>query len=147
MPAEENKAIARREIEDLFNHTGSLDAAEEIYAPDYVGHDPTQPEDIHGVEAGKQFAATYRSAFPDLTCTVEDQIAEGDKVATHFSAYGTHQGETEELGPPTGNRVEITGISMERFSEGKVVEAWDNFDALGMMQQLGFIPEPEQAGS
>jgi predicted ester cyclase len=119
MPAEENKAIARREIEELFNHTGSLDAAEEIYVPDYVGHDPTQPEDIHGVEAAKQFAATYRSAFPDLTCTVEDQIAEGDKVATRFSAYGTHQGETEELGPPTGNRVEITGISMERFSEGK----------------------------
>jgi steroid delta-isomerase-like uncharacterized protein len=137
----ENKAIARREIEELFNHTGSLDAAEEIYAPDYVGHDPTQPQDIHGVEEAKQFAATFRRAFLDLTCTVEDQIAEGDKVVTRFSAHGTHQGDTEALGPPTGNRVEITGISIERFSEGKVVEAWDSFDALGMMQQLGHIPE------
>jgi len=143
--SEENKAIARREIEELYNHTGSLDAAEEIYAPDYVGHDPTLPEDVHGAEAARQFATTYRSAFPDLTCTIEDQIAEGDKVATRFSAYGTHQGETEELGPPTGNRVEITGVSIERFSEGKVVEAWDNFDALGMMQQLGFIPGSEQS--
>jgi predicted ester cyclase len=78
MPAEENKAIARREIEELYNHTGNLDAANEIYAPDYVGHDPTLPEDLHGVEAARQYAATFRSAFPDLTCTIEDQIAEGE---------------------------------------------------------------------
>jgi predicted ester cyclase len=86
-----------------------------------------------------------RRAFPDLTCTIEEQIAEGDKVATRWKGRGTHQGETEELGPPTGNRMEVTGISIERFSEGKVVEAWDSFDALGMMQQLGLIPSPEEA--
>jgi steroid delta-isomerase-like uncharacterized protein len=142
MSVEENKAIVRREIEELFNHTGNLDVAEEVYAPGFVGHDPTMPEDLQGVEAAKQFAATFRSAFPDLTCTIEDQIAEGDKVVTRWSASGTHQGETEELGPPTGNRMEITGISIERLSDGKVVESWDNYDALGMMQQLGHIPEP-----
>src|SRR5215210_926317 len=108
MSTEENKAIARREIEELYNHTGNLDAADEIYAPDYVGHDPTLPEDLHGVEAGRQHAATFRSAFPDLTCTIEEQIAEGDKVVTRWIGSGTHQGETQELGPPTGNRVEIT---------------------------------------
>jgi steroid delta-isomerase-like uncharacterized protein len=121
--SEENKAIACREIEELYNHTGNLDVADEIYAPDFVGHDPTLPEELHGVEAARQFAASMRSAFPDLTCTIEDQVAEGDKVVTRFRAHGTHQGETEELGPPTGNRVEITGITIERFSEGKIVES------------------------
>ena len=147
MSAEENKAIARREIEELFNHTGNLDVADEIYAPDYVGHEPTQPEDVHGVEGARQFAAAMRSAFPDLTCTIEDQVAEGDKVVTRWTGRGTHQGETEEMGPATGKRMEITGISIERVSEGKVAESWDNYDALGMMQQLGMIPEPQQAES
>jgi len=146
--SEENKALVRREIEEMFNHTGNLDAAEEIYAPDFIGHEPTTPEDIHGVEGVKQFAAAYRNAFPDLTCTIEDQLAEGDKVATRFRASGTHQGEMEELGPPTGNRVEVTGITIERFSEGKVVESWEHFDALCMMQQLAHISEAgQQVGS
>ncbi len=147
MSAEENKAVARREIQELFNHTGDLAAADEIYAPDYVGHDPTTG-DIRGVESAKQFAAAYRQAFPDLEATIEDQIAEGDKVVSRFSARGTHQGETEEFGPPTGNRVETSGITIERFEGGKIAEDWTQYDALGMMQQLGLIPEPgQQAGS
>jgi predicted ester cyclase len=68
-------------------------------------------------------------------------------VVTRWTARGTHQGETEEMGPATGKRMEITGLSMERFSEGKVAESWDNYDALGMMQQLGMIPEPQQVES
>jgi len=143
--SEENKALVRREIEELFNYTGNLDVAEEVYASGYVGHDPTIPEGIHGVEGARQFAAGMRSAFPDLSCTIEEQIAEGDKVVSRWRATGTHQGETEEMGPPTGNRMEITGISIERISEGKVVEGWDNYDAMGMMRQLGFIPSPEEA--
>ena len=142
--SEENKALVRREIEELFNHTGNLDVAEEVYGPDFVSHDPTMPEDLRGIEEARQFAAGMRSAFPDLTCTIEDQVAEGDKVVTRWRASGTHQGETEGLGPPTGNRMEMTGISIERLSEGKVVESWDNYDAMGMMQQLGFIPSPEE---
>jgi predicted ester cyclase len=69
-------------------------------------------------------------------------VAEGDKVTTRFRDQGTHQGETEELGPPTGNRMEITGIFISRIVDGKIMEDCTNFDALGMMQQLGFIPEP-----
>jgi steroid delta-isomerase-like uncharacterized protein len=145
MSEEENKALVRREIEELFNHTGSLDVVEEVYAPDFIGHDPTMPEAINGIEGARQFAAGMRSAFPDLTCTIEDQIAEGDKVVSRWSASGTHHVETEEMGPATGNRMEITGISIEQISEGKVVESWDNYDAMGMMQQLGFIPSPEEA--
>ena len=144
MSTEENRAVALRELEELYNQGGNLDAAEEIYTPDFVGHEPAVG-DIRGVEGAKQFAASMRQAFPDLSCTVEDQVAEGDKVVTRWSARGTHQGETEDLGPATGNRMEITGISIERFSDGKVAESWDNYDAMGMMQQLGLVPEPEQA--
>jgi steroid delta-isomerase-like uncharacterized protein len=146
MSTEENKAVTRREIEELFNQGGNLDVADEIYAPDYVGHEPTFG-DVRGVEAAKQFAADMRQAFPDLESTIEDQVAEEDKVVTRFRTRGTHQGETEDFGPPTGNRVEVTGITIERFSGGKIVEDWTNFDALGLMQQLGLIPEPEQGGS
>ena len=137
--SEENKAVARREVEELYAR-GNLDAAEEIYAPNYVGHDSTSG-DIRGIEGAKQFAATFRQAFPDLQPTVEDQVAEGDKVVTRFSARGTHQGETEEFGSPTGNRVEVTGITIERFADGKVAESWDHYDALGLMQQLGLVPQ------
>src|SRR5215216_1787210 len=78
--SEENKALVRREEEELFSGS-NLDVADEIYAADYVGHDPSNPEDVRGLEAAKQAAADYRKAFPDLRVTVEDVIAEGDKVA------------------------------------------------------------------
>jgi steroid delta-isomerase-like uncharacterized protein len=144
--AEENRAVVRREMEELFNHTGNLDAVEEIISPDYVSYEPTSGE-TRGIEGARQFAAAYREAFPDLETTIEDMVAEGDKVVVRFRGRGTHQGETEAFGPPTGKRMEITGITIKRVSEGKIAEAWTNFDALGMMQQLGLIPEPAQAGS
>jgi predicted ester cyclase len=140
MTAEENKAVVRREMEELFNHTGNLDVADEIIDPNYVSYEPTSGE-VRGIEGAKQFAATYREAFPDLQNTIEDMVAEGDKVVVRFRARGTHQGETEAFGPPTGQRMEMTGITIKRLSEGKIVEAWTNFDALGMMQQLGLLPE------
>jgi steroid delta-isomerase-like uncharacterized protein len=137
--SEENKAVARREVEEIFAQ-GNLDAAEEIYAPDVVGHDPASGE-IRGIEGAKQFAAKFRQAFPDLQPTIEDMVAEGDKVVIRYTARGTHQGETEDFGPPTGNRVEIAGISILRFAEGKIGEEWVNYDALGLMQQLGLVPQ------
>ena len=140
MTAEENKAVVRREMEEFFNHTGNLDVADEIIASNYVSYEPTSGE-VRGIEGAKQFAATYREAFPDLQNTIEDMVAEGDKVVVRFRARGTHQGETEAFGPPTGKWMEMTGITIKRLSEGKIVEAWTNFDALGMMQQLGLLPE------
>jgi predicted ester cyclase len=143
MSAQENRIVVRREFEEIFSQGGNLDAAEEIYAPNYVGHEPTFG-DVHGVEGAKQFAATYRQAFPDIQTTMEDQVAEGDKVVSRFTARGTHQGESEDFGPPTGNRIEVTGITIEQFSEeGKIVKDWTNFDALGLMQQLGLVPEQQ----
>jgi predicted ester cyclase len=129
--SEENKAIVRRQEEELFTQ-GNLDAADEIYAPDYVGHNPSNPEDIRGLEAAKQAAADYRKAFPDL------RIAEGDKVAARLRFRGTHRGEVQGIAP-TGRRVDCTGIVISRMEGGKIAEDWANFDDLGMMQQLGVI--------
>jgi steroid delta-isomerase-like uncharacterized protein len=140
--SEENKAIIRRLEQEVFTQ-GNLDVLEEIYAPNYVGHDPTNPEDIRGLEAAKQDAADYRKAFPDLQVTIEDLIAEGDKVATRVRFRGTHQGELEGIAP-TGRRVESTGIIISRIEGGKIAEDWANFDDLGLMRQLGVIPELEQ---
>lgn len=145
MSAEENKALVRRALEEHFNQ-GNLDLAEEIFAPDYVNHDPATPDFGSGPEAANQAARLYRGAFPDAQITVEDQIAEGDKVATRWSARGTHQGELAGV-PASGNRVEITGIQIDRIAEGKIAEGWINYDAMGMMQQIGAIPSPGEAGA
>ena len=144
MSVEENKAVLRREVEELYNHAGNLDVVEEIFSPDYVSHEPTSGE-VRGIEGARQFAATFREAFPDLKNTIEDMVAEGDTVVMRFRGSGTHEGETEAFGPPTGKRMEITGITIKRLSDGKIVEAWTNFDALGMMRQLGVIAAPQQA--
>ena len=145
MSVEENKAIARREMEELFNHTGNLDVADEIYAPDYVGHEASQPEGVHGVEGARQFAAAIRRAFPDLTCTIEDQVAEGEKVVSRYTIRGTHQGEEFFGVPASGQRIEMRGIQIDRFEGGKLVEERAEFDLLGVLQQLGTVPEMGQA--
>ncbi len=75
--SEENKAIARRALEEVFSTQGNLDAADELFAPDYVGHDPVSPEDVHGPKGVKEFASMYRHAFPDVQLTVQEQVAEG----------------------------------------------------------------------
>jgi predicted ester cyclase len=84
-------------------------------------------------------------AFPDLNITIEDQIAEGDKVVTRWVGRGTQQGELQGI-PPTGKQATTSGIAIDRIVSGKLVETWDQFDALGMMQQLGVVPTPEQVG-
>ena len=134
----ENKALARRWA-DIFNQ-GNLDLVDEIYAPDYVDHDPTMPEDVRGVEGAREFYSMYRSAFPDTEITIEDQVSEGDTVATRWTGRGTHQGELMVV-PSSGNRVEVMGVTISRIESGKIVEEWDIYDALGMMQAIGAVPE------
>jgi predicted ester cyclase len=143
MSAETNKALVRREFEEMFCQGGDLDTAGEFYAPNYVLHEPTSGE-VRGLEVARQFAATYREAFPDLQSAIEDQVAEGDKVVSRFSGRGTHLGETEDFGPATGNSVEITGITIDRFAEGRIVEEWTSYDALGLLQQIGLVPEADE---
>ena len=140
--SEQNKAAARKVFE-AFN-TGDVDSLDEAVAPDSVDHDPYNPHASEGVEGLKKTIAMYRDAFPDLRITIEDQIAEGDKVVTRWTGTGTHQGEVLGI-PASGKTSTITGIGIDRFEDGKIVEAWNNWDTLGMLQQIGAIPEPQAA--
>jgi steroid delta-isomerase-like uncharacterized protein len=140
VPTEENKAITRRFLEEIFTG-GNLELVDELFAPDFILHDSSVPQEVRGVEALKQYITMYRTAYPDTHFTVEDQIAEGNEVVTRWTGQGTHQGELMGI-PPTGNQVTVTGIEVDRVSGGKIEESWVSYDALGMMQQLGIVPSP-----
>jgi steroid delta-isomerase-like uncharacterized protein len=133
--SEENKALARRSWGILENP----DRLEEVYAADLVWHEPDR--DIRGVEEARRFVSMYKSAFPDLSATVEDMVAEGDKVVSRVTIRGTHEGEIEEFGPPTGRKLELEGITIHRIEDGKIVEEWERYDTLSILQQLGLAPE------
>ena len=147
MSAEYNKAIVRRWYQEIFAQ-GNLALSDEICAADYLNHDPSAPPGgwPRGPEGTKAIVATYRGAFPDVQFTIEDQVAEGDKVVTRWTGRGTHTGPLMGM-PPTGKSMTVTGISIERIADGKIAETWVNFDALGMLQQLGVAPVPAQGGA
>ena len=137
MSAEQNKALARRVLEEMFNK-GNLDVADKLLAPDYVDHDPAMPEDIHGPEGFKEYVGAFRSAFSDLHLEIEDQVAEGDKVVTRWTGTGNHDGELAGIAP-TGNRVTLPGMEIVRISGGKLVEGWEGYDMMNLMRQLGVM--------
>jgi steroid delta-isomerase-like uncharacterized protein len=139
--SEESKALAHRSWEvGIQAPLDTLeDAIAEVYADDVIMHEPG--EDIVGIEGLAQFVSMMRSAFPDLRITVEDDMAEGDKVVTRWTGQGTHQGELMGIAP-TGNQVTMTGITIHRIEDTKIVEEWSNWDALGLMQQIGAVPSP-----
>jgi len=140
MSTDENKALARRIIEEAWNQ-GNMDAVDELMASDYAGHHSLVPTQPPSRELYKQFIVRTRAAFPDMHATIEDQIAEGDLVVTRWSVQGTHQG-TFRGHSPTGKGMIVTGIIIERFVNGKAVEGWMEMDTLGQMQQLGVMPQP-----
>jgi predicted ester cyclase len=133
---EENKALIRRFYEE-FNKK-NLVALDDIIDLNAVDHSapPGQPG---GIEGARQFAGMILTAFPDLHFTVEDMIAEGDKVVARVTFRGTHQGTFMSFSP-TGKHVTSTGIEINRIAGGKVVEHWNNYDDLGLLQQLGVVP-------
>jgi steroid delta-isomerase-like uncharacterized protein len=143
MSAEENKAIVRR-FWDVWEQ-GNIDLVDEVLASNYVNHTPATPEQPTGPEGVKAVVSMFRSAMPDLRVVVEDMIAEGDKVAVRYTLEGTHEGELFGV-PPTGQRLSIKSITVERVSDGKIREHWRVTDSLDMMQQLGVVPEPGQEG-
>jgi steroid delta-isomerase-like uncharacterized protein len=131
MSAEENKALVRREQQELWHHTGNLDAAEELYAAEQA-------------EAARQEAADYRRGFPDVANTIEDLIAEGDKVVARWRSRATHRGDYMGI-PPTGREVEVTGITLYRIEGGKIAEEWNVEDKFGLLRQIGAFAAPEQS--
>ncbi len=138
MSSEQNKNIVRRAVEEPWK--GNLDVVDELTAPDYIGHDPANPEPLRGPEGIKEFISSYRAAFPDARITVEQQLAEGDLVATRWSGRGTHEGELMGI-QPTRKQVTVSGLTISRLADGKIVEEFSNWDNFGMMQQLDAIPE------
>ncbi len=137
--SEQNKTNVRRLFDELWN-TGNLPAAGELIASTYTHHDASTPDVGRGPESEKKRVTLYRTAFPDIRLSVEDIIAEGETVVARWSCRGTHEGDLSGIAP-TGKQFAIAGVSVMRFAGGKMVEGWINWDALGLMQQLGVAPE------
>jgi steroid delta-isomerase-like uncharacterized protein len=135
---EQNKDLVRRAIEQIWNG-GNYDTIEEFVARDFVAYASTPADEVHGPENAKQYFMQLHKAFPDIRFTIVDQVAEGDKVATHWTASGTHKGEFRGLAP-TGKRFTVTAIDIDRIVNGRVSECWSNMDELSLLRQLGAIP-------
>jgi steroid delta-isomerase-like uncharacterized protein len=138
---------SRRLLEESFN-TGNFELIDQFVAPEALNHDPALPaqmRDLRGPDALKRIVAMYRAAFPDLRMTVDDVIASGDKVVLRWHSEGTHRGELAGLAP-TGVHGMATGISIDHWRDGKIVEAWAEWDNMGLARQLGAAPPEGSVG-
>jgi steroid delta-isomerase-like uncharacterized protein len=135
---EENKAIVIRLYEELDKN--NFDIYSELTTPDYLRHFPGSTQPMNREER-EQFSRMFYQAFPDVKHTVDDLVAEGDKVAARLTARGTHQGEFQGVSP-TGKPVSFTGMRVFRFIDSKIAEEWANLDMMGLMQQLGVVLTP-----
>jgi steroid delta-isomerase-like uncharacterized protein len=138
--SDQNKEIDCRLIEEVWNR-GNFDIVDELVASDFIGHSSVPEKETHGPEGVRQFYMALREAFPDIHFTIEDQVAEGDRVVTRWTAEATQTGEFQGI-PPTGNHGTITGITIDRIAGGKLVECWTEIDELGLLRQLGVVPAP-----
>ena len=143
---EENKAQFRRAYEEVLNQ-GNLSVADELVAPDFIDHEAeAHPGRNRGPESMREVATMLRTAFPNLHFTIEELVAEGDTVVGRLTMSGTHEGPLMGM-PPTGRSMRQDHMHFVRFRDGKAIEHWGVRDDLGMMRQLGVIPEPEQGSS
>jgi steroid delta-isomerase-like uncharacterized protein len=139
----QNKAVAKRFYEAW--NARDLDSFDQIVASDAEDHDPQNPfREMRGPEGARRGAEMYQSAFSDGRFDVEQQFAEGDFVVTRWTARGTNDGGLMGM-PPTGKSVECAGITIDRIAGGKIAETWTCWDTLGMMQQIGAVPEAQPA--
>lgn len=137
MSTEANKALVRRLYEEGFN-TGNIDLADEVFSPGFFDHGSAPGLPNTGPESFKQMLRMFRAAFPDMHATIDDMIAEDDKVVTRTHWHGTHQGEFFGA-PATGKEFTLTSTDILRIEDGKVAEHWGNEDDLGMLRQLGIL--------
>jgi predicted ester cyclase len=143
MSAEDNKALCRRFFQEFWIQK-NLAVADELLAANFVDHTPGSPPGLPpGPEGHKQFAVLYFTAFPDIRATIEDMVAQGDKVVIRWRVQGTNTGSLFGM-PATNKSATFTGITINRVTSDKIAEQWVNFDALGMMQHLGLLPAPGQ---
>lgn len=135
MASDEHKALIRRFVEEVWND-GNLDALAEFIAADCTDHTPEDPEPAQGAAGVRQLVRMYREAFPDVRFTIHDMIAEKDRVAWRWTAWGTHTRDLPDL-PATGRQATATGIEIYRIVEMRIAERWGVFDRLGLVRQLG----------
>lgn len=139
MATTQTKSPIRLVFDEAFNQ-GNLGIVDKVLNPNHFAH-TTFGGAPNGPQGLKWLIAILRTAFPDLQCTVEDEIREGDKVAAHWTMRGTHKGLF--LGnPPTGKRVEVQGIIFARIENDRIIEDWTLTDQMGILQQLGIVPPP-----
>jgi steroid delta-isomerase-like uncharacterized protein len=131
--SEDNEAVVRACFQA--GTDGNLGALDAIISPNFLLHDPSSPEEVRGVEGLKALVESYRNAVPDLRVTIEHQFSEGDYVATRWTARGTHEGELMGV-PATGRDVTLTGITVSRCQDGKIVEEWEVSDVFGLLHQI-----------
>ncbi len=141
MTVEQNKEIARRFVEEVFNR-GNFGVLDQLMAPNFVEHEQLPPGIPSTHEGAVQLFGMLRSAFPDLTASIEHLIGEGDKVVIHMILSGTQKGEFLGI-PPSGKHMTVPVFDLLRFEGGQISEHWGLMDAMGMMQQLGAIPTPK----
>lgn len=135
-PEDNNKALVRRLFDDVINH-GDPERADDLVSVGFVEHNP-MPGQAAGLAGFKQVLTMLRAAFPNLRITIDELVAERDKVAVRLTACGDHQGAFQGI-PPTGRRVAWEGISLPRVADGQVVERWFHADVLGLREQLGAV--------
>lgn len=136
---EQNKKLLRIAVEEIWNK-GNFQLLNDFVTDDFVVYFSRPGEELRGPDNVRQFYTNLREAFPDIKFKILTQVAEGDKVVTHWSATGTHKGVFRGI-PATGNRVNFSAMDIDRITDGKAVECWTNVDELSLMQQLGVIPE------
>jgi steroid delta-isomerase-like uncharacterized protein len=146
MSTEHARALVRRWYLEVFAQ-GRLDLVNELFTPDCLSHDVYSPPRgwPRGPEGARAAASTWRAAVPDLQFKIEDQVADGDRVVTRWTGWGTNRGALLGI-PPTGRSFMVGGVSIERIAEGKIAESWVYFDMLGLLQQLGALPASEPVG-
>jgi len=143
MSVEENKALVARIADDIWNR-GDLEVVSEIMAPDARYHGPHMPDGCGGRDDWRGAIQMYREAFPDSHVTFEELLACGDRIVGRWNARGTHRGGLPGIAP-TGKRIAISGITIYRIGDGRIVEAWEQLDLLGMWQQLDVFKRPDHA--
>jgi steroid delta-isomerase-like uncharacterized protein len=148
---EENKRLVRSFFEEVWNKR-NYDYLDEVYSEDFVLHALWQNAsaggsvDAKGIEPARKVISGWLSGFPDMTVTVDDQVAEGNLVGSRHTSVGTHT-ETFQGIPATGKQATVTGMTLTRIENGKIVEAWTCWDALGMAEQLGLVPSGPPPGA
>lgn len=142
MPAAENRARVARWVEAAWNN-GDLSMVQDWYAPDYVYHDPASPTEVRGHDGIRALVSMYRTALPDIHFTIEEMVAEGDRVVWRWSATGTQRGPLLGI-PASGARGTTSGIVISRFADGLWAEDYHNWDTLGLLRQIGAIPPAAQ---